>query len=95
MVRLKPPASILFASGAFEFQFQNGTIKAILQKSGSHNKLSFNSKMVRLKPGHTQCPGIYVNSFNSKMVRLKRNFGDIRRYGFESFQFQNGTIKAG
>ena len=54
------------------FQFQNGTIKATKCVSGLRALISFNSKMVQLKPLALSVSVANAQCFNSKMVQLKQ-----------------------
>ena len=78
-----------------QFQFQTGAIKSrIFHRWRYMHKLSFNSKLVRLKGTAFEEDLIDLQiSFNSKLVRLEDP--DTLGGGEEStFQFQTGSIKS-
>ncbi len=75
------------------FQFQNGTIKRMLQRNIWKYLQSFNSKMVRLKDWQEMDMVLHLYKFqfqNGTIKRQKAIADDMRLRGF---QFQNGTIK--
>ena len=77
------------------FQFQTGAIKRPFQILRIHyHRISFNSKLVRLKVCISSSVRSHDSSFNSKLVRLKVAPQLLHVNVSSSFQFQTGAIKS-
>ena len=73
------------------FQFQHGTIKALLEFVFIYTPFSFNSNMVRLKPLSFRALRLPFKSFNSNMVRLKRTI--LKYYLLFCIRFNSNMVR--